>query len=73
MDVRSMEDVAPVIEHNGTTPVWWLVPPGEMQAATEGGFLELGQRVDRRGGRDGRTRTRTRPTSTTTSSPGAAS
>jgi quercetin dioxygenase-like cupin family protein len=41
MDVRSMEDVRPVIEHNGTTPVWWLVPPREMQEATDGGFLEL--------------------------------
>ena len=41
MDVRSMEDVAPAIEHNGTTPVWWLVPPREMEEATEGGFLEL--------------------------------
>ncbi|MDQ1447659.1 MAG: hypothetical protein QOC79_630, partial [Actinomycetota bacterium] len=23
MDVRSIEDVEPVIEHNGTVPVWW--------------------------------------------------
>jgi mannose-6-phosphate isomerase-like protein (cupin superfamily) len=41
MDVRSMEDVRPIIEHNGTTPVWWLVAPREMQEATDGGFLEL--------------------------------
>jgi mannose-6-phosphate isomerase-like protein (cupin superfamily) len=41
MDVRSIEDVSPVIEHNGTVPVWWLVPPGEMLDATRGGFLEL--------------------------------
>ena len=27
MDVRSIEDIAPVIEHNGTVPVWWLVNP----------------------------------------------
>jgi len=27
MDVRSVEDMAPVIEHNGTVPVWWLVRP----------------------------------------------
>ena len=40
-DVRSVEDMAPVIEHNGTTPVWWLVPPQELRQATEGGFLEL--------------------------------
>ena len=43
MDVRSIEDMAPAIEHNGTTPVWWLVPPQEMRAATEGGFLGAGQ------------------------------
>ncbi len=24
MDVRSIEDVEPVVEHNGTVPVWWL-------------------------------------------------
>lgn len=41
MDVRSMEDVAPVVEHGGTVPVWWLVLPREMQTATDGGFLEL--------------------------------
>ncbi len=41
MDVRSCEDMSPVIEHNGTTPVWWLVPPQEMRGATDGGFLEL--------------------------------
>ena len=41
MDIRSIEDIAPTIEHNVTTPVWWLVPPQEMRAATEGGFLEL--------------------------------
>ena len=41
MDVRSIEGVAPVVEHNGTVPVWWLVEPRELKAATEGGFLEL--------------------------------
>ncbi len=41
MDVRSAEDITPVVEHNGTTPVWWLVPPQELRSATEGGFLEL--------------------------------
>ena len=25
MDVRSIEDVEPIVEHNGTVPVWWLV------------------------------------------------
>jgi quercetin dioxygenase-like cupin family protein len=41
MDVRSARDVAPVIEHAGTVPVWWLIQPGELKGATSGGFLEL--------------------------------
>ena len=41
MDVRSIEDVSPVVEHNGTVPVWWLVSPREMHETTAGGFLEL--------------------------------
>ena len=41
MDVRSIEDVEPIIEHNGTVPVWYLVHPREMKAITEGGSLEL--------------------------------
>ena len=41
MDVRTVRDVSPVVEHNGTTPVWWLVPPREMFEATRGGHLEL--------------------------------
>ena len=41
MDVRSARDVAPVIEHAGTVPVWWLIQPGELKDATSGGFLEL--------------------------------
>jgi mannose-6-phosphate isomerase-like protein (cupin superfamily) len=41
MDVRSIEDVNPTIEHNGTVPVWWLVEPRELKQATDGGFLEL--------------------------------
>ena len=41
MDVRSARDVPPVIEHAGTVPVWWLIQPGELKAATSGGFLEL--------------------------------
>ncbi len=50
MDVRSMEDVSPVIEHNGTTPVWWLVPPRQMQEVTDGGFLELVNEFEVAGG-----------------------
>ncbi len=41
MDIRSTRDVAPVIEHNGTVPVWWLIEPRELHEATRGGFLEL--------------------------------
>ena len=41
MDVRNIEDVAPVVEHNGTVPVWWMVNSQEMKEATDGGFLEL--------------------------------
>ena len=41
MDVRSIEDKEPVVEHNGTVPVWWLVEPRELYDATRGGFLEL--------------------------------
>ncbi|HUC36569.1 MAG TPA: cupin domain-containing protein [Acidimicrobiales bacterium] len=41
MDVRSIEDVEPTVEHNGTVPVWWLVRSREMMELTDGGFLEL--------------------------------
>ena len=41
MDVRSAQHIAPVIEHNGTVPVWWLVSPRELHDVTRGGFLEL--------------------------------
>ena len=40
MDVRNIEDVAPVVEHNGTVPVWWMVKSREMKEMTDGGFLE---------------------------------
>ncbi len=41
MDVRNIEDVAPIVEHNGTVPVWWMVNSREMKEQTDGGFLEL--------------------------------
>ena len=41
MDVRNIEEVAPVVEHNGTVPVWWMVNSREMKEITDGGFLEL--------------------------------
>ncbi len=50
MDVRSIEDVAPVVEHNGTVPVWWLVNPREMKDITDGGYLELVSEFEVAGG-----------------------
>lgn len=50
MDVRSIEDVTPVVEHNGTVPVWWLVRSQEMRTLTEGGFLELVNEFEVAGG-----------------------
>ena len=41
MDVRNVQAVTPEVEHNGTVPVWWLIRPREMQAITDGGYLEL--------------------------------
>jgi quercetin dioxygenase-like cupin family protein len=41
MDVRNISDIAPVAEHNGTTPVWYMFPPGTMREITKGGSLEL--------------------------------
>jgi quercetin dioxygenase-like cupin family protein len=50
MDVRNIEDVAPVVEHNGTTPVWWMVNSREMKEQTDGGFLELVNEFEVAGG-----------------------
>jgi quercetin dioxygenase-like cupin family protein len=50
MDVRNIEDVAPVVEHNGTVPVWWMVNSREMKEATDGGFLELVNEFEVAGG-----------------------
>ena len=41
MDVRSIIDCEPEIEHNGTVPVWYLVHPREIKDMTDGGFVEL--------------------------------
>lgn len=41
MDIRNIGAVKPVVEHNGTTPVWYLAEPGSLRAATQGGSLEL--------------------------------
>ena len=50
MDVRSIEDVEPVVEHNGTGPVWWLFKSREMKEITDGGFLELVNEFEVAGG-----------------------
>jgi quercetin dioxygenase-like cupin family protein len=50
MDVRSIEDVEPIVEHNGTVPVWWLFKSREMKEITEGGFLELVNEFEVAGG-----------------------
>ena len=50
MDVRSIEDVAPEVEHNGTVPVWWLFKSREMKEITDGGFLELVNEFEVAGG-----------------------
>jgi quercetin dioxygenase-like cupin family protein len=41
MDVRSIEEKAPMVEHNGTVPVWWMIESREFKDITDGGFLEL--------------------------------
>jgi quercetin dioxygenase-like cupin family protein len=50
MDVRSIEDAAPIVEHNGTVPVWYLVRPQEMRELTTGGSLELVNEFEVAGG-----------------------
>lgn len=50
MDVRSAQDVAPIVEHNGTVPVWWLIKPREMEEITRGGHLELVSEFEVSGG-----------------------
>lgn len=50
MDVRSIVDVAPEVEHNGTVPVWWLIRPEEMKELTAGGHLELANEFEVAGG-----------------------
>jgi quercetin dioxygenase-like cupin family protein len=50
MDVRSINDMAPEMEHDGTVAVWWLVAPREMKKITEGGFLELVSEFEVAGG-----------------------
>ena len=41
MDIRNATQVEPIIEHNGSTPVWYLVSPGSRREVTAGASLEL--------------------------------
>ncbi|HVA43321.1 MAG TPA: cupin domain-containing protein [Acidimicrobiales bacterium] len=50
MDVRNIRDKAPIVEHNGTVPVWWMVESAEMKDLTAGGFLELVNEFEVAGG-----------------------
>jgi quercetin dioxygenase-like cupin family protein len=50
MDVRNIRDKEPVVEHNGTVPVWWMVESREMKDLTDGGFLELVNEFEVAGG-----------------------
>ena len=54
MDVRSIEDVSPLVEHNGTVPVWWLVEPARDVRDHQGRPPRAGQRVRGRRRRPGR-------------------
>lgn len=60
MDIRSSDFTRPVLEHRGTTPVWWLVPPREMRSETLGGHLELISEFEIRAG--GEVHTHSHPT-----------
>ena len=50
MDVRNASRIEPVVEHNGTTPVWYFVEPGRLREATGGGSLELVNEFEVAGG-----------------------
>ena len=50
MDVRSIEQCAPRLQHHGSTRVWWLQEAREMFAETAGGHLELVSEFEIAGG-----------------------
>jgi quercetin dioxygenase-like cupin family protein len=60
MDVRNIRENAPVVEHNGTVPVWWMIQSQEMKDRTDGGFLELVNEFEVPGG--GRVEPHSHPT-----------
>jgi quercetin dioxygenase-like cupin family protein len=50
VDVRNISAVQPTVEHNGTTPVWYFMPPGSVRDITSGGALELVNEFEIAGG-----------------------
>jgi len=50
MDVRNITEVEPIVEHNGTAPVWWMIKSREFKDITDGGFLELANEFEVAGG-----------------------
>ncbi len=60
MDVRNIRDSAPIVEHNGTVPVWWMIQSRQMKDQTDGGFLELVNEFEVPGG--GRVEPHSHPT-----------
>ena len=59
MDVRSIADVEPEVEHNGTVPVWYLVHPREMRGSPRAGHSNWSTSSrSRRAARCSRTSTR---------------
>jgi quercetin dioxygenase-like cupin family protein len=57
---RSIRDLAPALEHQGSVAVWWLVAPGELAPETAGGHLELANEFEVAGG--GAVHTHSHPT-----------
>ena len=51
MDIRSIINVVPAVEHSGSVIVWWLFNPREMFEETNGGYLELVSEFEIKGGK----------------------
>ncbi len=41
MDIRSIYDLTPESDHDGSVTAWFLVREGELKEVTQGGYLEL--------------------------------
>jgi quercetin dioxygenase-like cupin family protein len=50
MDIRSIINIVPAVEHAGSVIVWWLFKPREMFEETNGGYLELVSEFEIKGG-----------------------